>query len=66
MDHNHSYYLGTLTDFPEIASGSLQARELDIRRRAYQLWEQDGWQHFNDWAYWFTAEREFHEMTGDW
>jgi hypothetical protein len=66
MNHNRSYYLGTQTDYPEIKSGSLQARELDIRGRAYELWEADGWPLFNDWAYWFTAEKEFHNMTGDW
>jgi len=66
MNRDSSYYLGTRTDFPEIDSGSLQAKNLDIRGRAYELWEADGWRTLNDWAYWFTAEREFHDMTGDW
>jgi hypothetical protein len=66
MNHDNSYYLGTRNDYPEIASGSAQAKELDIRRRAYELWECDGWPHNNDWQYWFKAEREFYQMTGDW
>jgi hypothetical protein len=67
MNATRSYYLGTAGVIAEPYAGTAQARDLDIRVRAHQLWEEDDCCHGNDWAHWFQAEQEFYEMVGgDW
>ena len=47
--------------------GSNQAgdREERIRRRAYELWEAEGWPHGREQDHWAQAERELMGMGGD-
>jgi hypothetical protein len=55
-----SYYLGKPEDevtFVDPSPGSLQARELDIRVLAYDLWMQDGYPVSDGVQYWLEAEK---------
>ena len=65
MDPSKSYYLGT-RGASTTPTGSEQARELDVRVRAHQVWDEENNLHEQDWKHWFQAEQEFHEMVGGW
>jgi hypothetical protein len=41
-------------------TGELQDQ---IRRRAYELWEQSGWEHGRDSEHWVQAEQEIIQLT---
>jgi hypothetical protein len=39
-------------------------REEEIRRIAYNLWQQDGCQQGRDWEYYFRAEKSYQQQQG--
>lgn len=67
MDESKSYYLGNGWGSPiEPQPGSREARELDIRIRARELWKEAGMPENDDLKFWLQAEKEFDEIVGDW
>jgi hypothetical protein len=46
------------------AAPEAESHDDRIRRRAYQIWEEEGWPHGRDAEHWSRAEREIAPGTG--